>query len=154
MRNASASGKTISRTRNPIPRITRAFEARAAALRILKVHGQWQRWGDGSNMLVANFRGLEFQYRTPFQKPARQPVASYAQALLGVPYYRWPYALYIYGAPEYAPNGVGAILSLEWNEKGEARMMAFRNGPWEALLLALADDAERTVAAHFNRFAE
>ena len=74
--------------------------------------------GDGSNMLVANFQGIEFQYRTPFQKPKPQPVTSYTQALLKAR--RWPYGLYIYGASEYAPNGVGAILSIEWNEQDAA----------------------------------
>jgi hypothetical protein len=56
--------------------------------------------------------------------------------------------------PEHAPNGVGAILSLEWNEKGEARITAFRNGPWEELLPALAEDAVKVAETPRGGFAE
>jgi hypothetical protein len=113
----------------------RALVLRDAALKVVRRIGVWEAIGLGAGeikLLSARQGNLHIAYRTPFQRfPKASDLLKYHAAQLGR---RVPHNL-PYGIDVWAPN---KLFNVEWDDKGNVKLVTLRRGAWEAELITLA----------------
>lgn len=125
----------------------RALQIRSASLEALRTRGiMTQVGGLPGRTQTATLGDLNMMYRTPFQQlPAASRELQYAHALLKQRGHKVSRNLE-YGLDIWEPGG--KVFNFEWSQDdGELRIVAFKRGPWEDIVLKRAHQVPTTMPA-------